>query len=446
MACYEINFDGIVGPTHHYGGLGIGNLASQRHKYQTSNPRAAALQGLAKMKMLADMGLRQAVLPPHDRPDVAALRRVGFSGSDQRVLTDASRDAPELLLASASASAMWAANAATVSPSADTADGLVHLTPANLVSQWHRSIETRTTHAVLRAIFADAAHFAVHDPLPATWRFGDEGAANHTLLCASHGGPGIEVFAYGRDGDATRDTQRFPARQSRDASHAVARLHGLRMRRTLFVQQSAAAIDAGVFHNDVIAVGNEGVLLCHEHAFAGGDADIDAIARLYRDVTGVELCTLVIPDREVSLTDAVDTYLFNSQLVTLPTGKMALICPRDCEARDSTCQCVERLVAADNPIAEAHYVDVRQSMQNGGGPACLRLRVVLTDAELAAAHQPVMFNDALHAKLTAWVNAHYRDELSPADLADAHLLIEMRDALDELSRLLQLGAIYDFQR
>ena len=93
---------------------------------------------------------------------------------------------------------MWVANAATVSPSADTADGRVHFTPANLVSHFHRSIEAPTTTRVLRAIFADKTHFAVHDPLPAAPQLGDEGAANHTRLAGADGAPGVEFFVYGR--------------------------------------------------------------------------------------------------------------------------------------------------------------------------------------------------------------------------------------------------------
>src|SRR5882724_7204352 len=165
MSAVEVNFDGLVGPTHHYGGLGPGNLASARHRGLVSNPRAAALEGLAKMKVLMDLGVRQAVLPPHERPDVAALRRLGFEGSDGDVLAKAFRQAPELLSACASASAMWAANAATVSPAADTTDGRIHFTPANFPTELHRALEPPTTAGILQKIFADPTHFAHHAPL-----------------------------------------------------------------------------------------------------------------------------------------------------------------------------------------------------------------------------------------------------------------------------------------
>src|SRR4249920_4113644 len=172
----EINFDGIPGPSHNYSGLAEGNLASEKHAHRVANPQAAALQGLAKMRALAARGYAQAVLPPHERPAVDALRALGFVGTDAAIIATAARDAPRLLAACSSAAAMWVANAATVSPSADTGDGRVHLTPANLVSYFHRSLEAATTTRVLRAIFADAKHFTVHDPLPAAPQLSDEGA------------------------------------------------------------------------------------------------------------------------------------------------------------------------------------------------------------------------------------------------------------------------------
>ncbi len=182
-----VNFDGIPGPTHNYAGLARGNLAAERNARTVANPRAAALQGLAKARALAARGVMQAVLPPHERPDTHALRALGFSGTDADVVSRAATDAPQLLAACSSAAAMWTANAATVSPSADTLDHRVHFTPANLVSHFHRSLEAPTTTRVLRAIFADPAHFVVHDPLPAAPQTGDEGAANHIRFEAAPG-------------------------------------------------------------------------------------------------------------------------------------------------------------------------------------------------------------------------------------------------------------------
>ena len=443
MPAVELNLDGLVGPTHHYGGLGQGNVASQRHRHEVSNPCAAALEGIAKMRLLVSLGIPQAVLPPQERPLVSALRRVGFAGDDDAVLAAAAGAAPGLLSAAASTSSMWAANAATISPAADTPDGRVHLTPANLVSQFHRSLEPPATARVLARIFADESRFAHHAPLPAALPFADEGAANQMRLCHSHGERGLEVFVYGREGDTGG---RHPARQSLAASEAVARLHGLAADQTLFLRQSDAALEAGVFHNDVIAVANENVLLVHERAFADSAAALNRIREASARACGTGLVVIEVPEQAVSLADAIDTYLFNSQLVTLPAGGMALVCPAECRRHAATSRWLDGLVAAGGPVVAVHPVDVRQSMHNGGGPACLRLRVVLTPADLAAVHPGVMATPERLATLEAWVRRHYRDRLSIADLADPALLAESRRALDELTGILDLPGLYGFQR
>jgi len=444
----EVNFDGLVGPTHHYGGLSWGNIASQLHSGDISNPKHAAMQGLGKMKLLADLGIKQAVLPPHDRPDITTLRRLGFTGSDVQVLNEAHRKKLGLLEACSSASAMWAANAATVSPSIDTEDGRLHITPANLIGQFHRSLEPPTTKTVLSKIFSDDERFVIHAPLPAAMYLGDEGAANHTRLCRTYAELGIEIFVYGRSAsDApARTPKKFPARQSHEASETVARMHQLSSQRTVFIQQNPDAIDAGVFHNDVINVGNQNVLLYHEHAFVDTPSAIKGIRRVYRQYCGDDLITIEVGASQISLEGAVASYLFNSQLVTLPDGTMSLICASESMELEGSRVCIEKILEADNPIQSAHYVDVRQSMKNGGGPACLRLRVLLTDEEMAAMHQPVLLTDMLYHKLHAWIEKHYRDELRPDDLADPKLLHESRTALDELTQILQLGTIYPFQR
>ena len=443
-AAVEANFDGLPGPTHNYGGLATGNLAAERNKSLAANPRRAALQGLAKMKALADRGFLQAVLPPHERPDLAALRALGFAGDDSALLAAAAREAPHLLAACSSAAAMWVANAATVSPSGDTADGRVHFTPANLVAHFHRSLETATTTRILRAIFADETHFAVHDALPAAPQFGDEGAANHTRFIAE-GRSGVELFVYGRSAFAAADAlapRRFVARQTREACESVARLHGLTPERTLFAQQHPEAIDAGVFHNDVIAVGSGAVLFCHERAFVQQDTLLSAL----RERLGAAFLPIVVSEREVSLERAVNTYLFNSQLLSRPEGGLLLVAPAECRDEATVSALLDRLTAGEGPIREVQTFDLRQSMQNGGGPACLRLRIALTPDERAAIGAPIWLDDALYAAVTAWVERHYRDRLMPADLADPALLSESRRALDELSRLLGLPNVYPFQR
>lgn len=441
----EANFDGLVGPTHHYAGLAFGNVASARNAEQPSNPRMAAQQGIAKMRALAELGLAQGVLAPHERPHLPTLRRLGFSGSDTQILQSVRKRAPELLATVSSASAMWVANAATVSPSADCEDGHVHFTPANLCQNLHRVIEAGTTSRILRAVFADSRHFTHHAPLPATPALGDEGAANHTRLCSNYGDAGLELFVYGRGAAGEPMPAKFPARQTRQAAEAIARLHGLHDAHTCFVRQQAEAIDQGVFHNDVIAVGNREVLLHHEHAFA----DTPALrAWVCTHLHGERRPVFVtISDSDVTVADAITSYLFNSQLICAADGTMRLIVAQESREHAGVWRAIEGIIADNrNPIAAVDVFDLRQSMRNGGGPACLRLRVVLTPAEQAAVNPQCWIDAARAEQLSQWVDRHYRDHLTPDDLGDPQLLDESRTALDALSRLLGLGNVYDFQR
>ncbi|HEX4872821.1 MAG TPA: N-succinylarginine dihydrolase [Nevskiaceae bacterium] len=445
-AVVEANFDGLVGPTHNYAGLSPGNVASVRNAEQPSNPREAALQGLAKMRALQALGLAQGLLPPQERPHLRALRQLGFGGaSEAETLRRVLRDAPGLLAATSSASSMWTANAATVSPAADSADGRVHFTPANLCSHLHRALEPELTARLLQATFPDPQQFAHHPPLPATPALGDEGAANHTRLCGSYGEPGLELFVYGRGADGEPAPQRYPARQTRAACEAVARLHGLDPARTLYAQQNPAAIDAGVFHNDVIAVGNRELLLYHQQAFVDATALRESIRRAWPG-SGAPVFVEIRAD-EVSLDEAVRSYLFNSQLVCPPAGGMQLVVARECAEVPAVWARLQALVADPaNPVSGLQVFDLRQSMRNGGGPACLRLRVVLDPAQRAAVHPGSWATPARLDALEAWVRQHYRERLVLADLADPQLLDETRTALDRLTQILALGSVYDFQR
>lgn len=443
MHATEYNFDGLVGPSHHYAGLSAGNLASAANSNRVANPREAALQGLAKMRDLARCGFGQGVLPPQMRPDFALLRAAGFTGTDADLLASAHRNAPALLAAAYSAAAMWTANAATVSPAADTADARVHFTVANLNSKLHRSREHLQTRRLLEMIFADPRHFVVHPALPGTPAFGDEGAANHGRLCATHGAPGIEMFVYGRsEFDATVTAPaRFPARQTREASEAVARLHGLSPHRTVFVQQEPAVIDQGVFHNDVVAVANGPVLFYHAQAFADEKQTMTQL-RHALEAVGTTLMAVRVPASAVSVADAVGSYLFNSQLLSRADGGMTLVVPQECRENMSVARYLQELVTSGGLINELISFDLRQSMRNGGGPACLRLRVVLTESQARAMHGGVLMTDALHDNLAAWVVRHYRDRLTPADLVDPMLAMEISTALDALTVILGLPDVY----
>lgn len=437
----EANADGLIGPTHSYAGLSPGNLASSLNRGEASNPRAAVLQGLEKMKALADLGLPQFVLPPQERPDIPFLRSLGFTGSDAAVLETAWKQAPSFAAAACSASAMWAANAATVTPSADAGDGRVHFTPANLTTNLHRSLEHRQTQRSLNALFPDPDRFAVHDALPSVAHLADEGAANHVRLCADHGEPGVNLMVWGREAFEAWDGA-FPARQTREASEAIMRRHAASG--AVLARQGRAAIAGGTFHNDVVCVGALDTLFFHDLAFEdteGTKAAIRAAAK------GFEPVFVEVTSGDLPLADAISSYLFNSMLIRVPgEDRLTLICPTETRDNPRAHAVAEGLAASNGPIGAVRYVDVRQSMRNGGGPACLRLRVVLTEAELAAANPAMRMTDDLFARLSGWGERWYRDRLTAADLSDPALLTETRAALDDLTGLLDLGGdFYPFQ-
>lgn len=412
----EINFDGIVGPSHNYAGLSLGNLASGRNAGRIARPRAAALQGLAKMRANMECGLAQGFFLPQRRPDESWLRQLG---------TSMAQASPALRANALSASSMWAANAATVSPGPDTADGRCHLTIANLMTMPHRSHEWRETLAQLRIAFADEACFAVHHPVPPP--FGDEGAANHMRLTRSHGEPGIEVFVYGESGG------RFPARQHREASAAVARLHGLDPDRTVFALQSEEAIAAGAFHNDVVAVANERVLFTHEQAFAGREAVYSELREKLPEVEIVE-----VPASAVSLADAVASYLFNAQLVTLPAGDMALVLPGEARDTPAVWEWLQAHISGNGPIRQVFVHDLRESMANGGGPACLRLRVV---ADPATVDPRFIATPERLDRIEDTVRRCWPEQIATEDLTSPALWRDLVEARATLCTALDLGEL-----
>ncbi len=452
----EYNFDAIVGPTHNYAGLSVGNVASMQHKDNVSSPRKAALEGLEKMKLLMDKGYFQAVLPPPARPDVDFLKKCGFTGGgDEDILQSAWQFSPALVSACYSASGMWSANSAIISPSADTKDKKVHLTPANLHSLLHRSLETTQIANFLQKIFADPTFFTHHPPLPSVPCFADEGAANHMRLCATYGSAGVEVFVYGRTGFFSQNnTKNFYPRQTKEAFQITGRRHLLSNHKTILVAQNPEAIDAGVFHNDVISTSDRNVLFYHEKSFVD---TTDTVKQIQQKLHPVPLLPIKVVQKDISLPLAVSSYLFNSQLLKLPNTKgeengggdgdtkCLLLAPMECKENDKVSSFLQSLVSSGSPIKQVCYVPVRQSMKNGGGPACLRLRVVLTEKQAQHFHQGVVLTNSLYKAIKTWIKKHYRDLLKPKDLLDPHLIKESQTALDELSSILQLPNIYPFQ-
>ncbi|MEG3597635.1 MAG: N-succinylarginine dihydrolase, partial [Pseudomonadota bacterium] len=307
----------------------------------------------------------------------------------------------------------------------DTAVGRCHLTPANLGTLLHRGLDWRYTPAQLRIAFGDTRHFAIHDAVPPS--FGDEGAANHMRFCEGHDAPGVEVFVYGRPGG------RFPARQHEQASRAVARLHGLDPARCVFIEQNPVAIESGAFHNDVVAVANETVLFTHEQAFADRKDAYEAIRAVFPQLHVVE-----VPASAVSLEEAIRTYLFTAQLVTLPTGEMALIVPGECQESASVWAWCEHMLASNGPIRKVIPVDVRQSMANGGGPACLRLRVV---ADPATVDARFLLDEAKAQRIESVIAEMWPERIEPQEIGTDRLAVQVIEAREALLSALSLDEL-----
>ena len=434
----EVNFDGLAGPTHNYSGLSYGNMASLASLRQVSSPKQAALQGLKKARALADRGLVQGILPPQMRPDIVALRNMGFTGIDREVVVKAYRENPLLLSLVSSSAFMWTANAATVCPSSDSTDGKVHLTPANLRAKPHRAIEAKSTQKILACVFADKSMFQVHDPVELGDAFDDEGAANHTRFV--FGDKVCHFFVYGREALNNKERKPciFPARQTLEASKTVARINCVKSKLCLFAKQNPDIIDAGVFHNDVISTGNEHVFFYHELSFE----DTETISQLQQMSEG-QLVEIQVPQNEVDLSTAVRTYLFNSQIVTMPQGHMALVAPVHCKKEESVKCFIDKMIRdPSHPINEVIYFDLLQSMKNGGGPACLRLRVPLTKQEIHKVNPDCLLSTAKYHQLVQWVERHYRDRLTLLDLLEEEILEEVQEAFLELSQIMNLGDLY----
>lgn len=455
MTVLEAQVDRLVGPTHHFGGLGVGNLASAAHRGMRSSPRAAAFQGLDKMAAVARRGVPQFVLPPHSRPDLATLERLGFGAetggagmtasgdATPDMLARAAAESPPLLSAVMSCSGMWMANAATVAASWDSPAGRPAVTIANLVSSLHRAGEAAETLADLRKLLPRRT--VVHAPLPGGYPIRDEGAANHMRLVgrpqdhrrssSTARPPGLHLFVYG-DGDP--GPQRLPPRQSREASRAVARLHRLPSENVFFLKQHPDAIDAGAFHNDVVAASHGELMIFHEWAFFDPEPTLSRLAERFRDCWGAEPRLLRVTADELPLDEAVACYLFNSQIVSPPDDRLPpiIICPAEAGQSRRARPLIDRWVR-EGIFSEALFLPLDQSMSGGGGPACLRLRVPVTEAELADFHAPARWTEALDERLRRLIAADYPDRLSPSELADPALAAHARQINSELrSRLL----------
>ncbi len=418
---FEVNFDGLVGPTHNYAGLSHGNLHSENNKSKPSNPHEAALQGLDKMKMMYDLGYKQAIIPPQERP----------------LIND--YDDYQNMAINASASSMWVANSSTVAPSTDSENGKLNLLTANLNFTHHRRIEAPQTFITLNKIFNDTSKFLIHSPIDSDGELDDEGAANHTRFCNSYEEEGLHFFVYGRSLNSSDDSPtKYPARQTLEASQKV--VEKLQIKKAVFAQQSTESIDAGVFHHDVIGVGNKNLYFYHEKALANEN---ETLQNLQDNFDG-DLKFIKVKESEVPLTTAVETYLFNSQLVEYNDGHL-LLAPIRCRRNALVRKYIQSIVGENKNIKKVRYINLEQSLHNGGGPACLRLRVTMNESEYSKMHNGVIFTNELHLKLRTWVNRYYVENLIYEDLLTPSYIKRCRDALSELTNILELGDIYPFQ-
>ena len=436
----EINFDGLIGPTHNYSGLSDGNFASKKNFSLPSNPKQAALQGLRKAEILIDSGLEQGFFLPHERPFIPGLKRLGFTGTDADILKSAYDFSPIVLNNFSSASSMWSANAATISPSFDTKDNKVHITPANLNAMFHRSIEAEFTYQQCKIIFPDKC-FRVHKPAVSISGYGDEGAANHLRISSSHNMKGCEIFIYGESG--FKNSESTPKRQALEVSKSIASNHKLDMENTFFLQQNHQAVEEGSFHNDIVSLSNENVFIAHEKAFQNKD-DLNKMLNILESKID-NFQYIEISNSEIPLRDIINSYLLNSQLITNGDNEMQLILPEEVKGYENCMSWLDKLKQISD-VKLFNFVDIRQSMMNGGGPACLRLKVILNDEELESLNQNFLMNNDRLESIKSLIEREYRDVLYPDDLKDPNLLDESRRVLDELTQIFGTGSIYEFQK
>lgn len=427
----EFNIDGLIGPTHHFGGLGIGNIASESNQSRVSYPRRAALEGLSKMRLLYEMGIPQFFLPPPRRPHSDWFKKVGFDFNTPEDRVCCFEFFPAVFSSAFSSSFMWMANAASVSVGVDCLDGMNRFIVANLAASLHREQECNERYEQLSDMFSHTRSTEVVRGLPAVTPLRDEGAANVMRLWNTQNDQGIYVFVYG---EAERDTigandsaspsprsSIHPSRQSRLASRLVS--HSLRIRdsKSLFVQQHPKAIDAGVFHNDVIATSHENFLLVHSLAFQNQSFELERIRASFHQQCGTSLRVLEIEESELTLEEAVRTYLFNSQIVTRPNGDWLMLCPVECQHSESVQKVLRRIQKVESRIRDIEFVSLRESMANGGGPACLRLRAYLTEREITELPPRFRIDDQSLAFLERFISTEYPESVRLGDFLDSEL-------------------------
>ena len=424
----EVNIDGMIGPSHHFGGLGVENKASELNRSQASSPRSAALQGLAKMELLASYGIPQFYLPPPVRPAWKWLESLGYCGDKACVLRDCYQEQPTLLSAAYSSAFMWTANAASVSCGSDTRSKRAKIKLANLNANLHRSIEESERLPQLERMFEAVEHVDVLRGLSSSRPLSDEGAANVMRFFSRVGAGGVYAFVYGNEAAESRESEdnskkadgkrRRQPRQTRMASAMVARSLDLEPGDCFLIQQTSDAIDAGVFHNDVIATSHENLLFYHELAFHNSEEAVAGIKKRFLEKTGEKLEACLVESSDLRLDDAVDTYLFNSQICTDIDGGWRMFVPENCNQSESVQRTLERLQAQYPRLVSIDYCPLAESMRNGGGPACLRLRISLTPSQIDQIPASMRISLSTLSQLRKLVETEYPEKVEPSDFVN----------------------------
>ncbi|AMV32107.1 N-succinylarginine dihydrolase [Pirellula sp. SH-Sr6A] len=443
----EFNIDGLIGPTHHFGGLGVGNVASESNRNKIAHPRSAALEGLSKIRKLYELGVPQFYLPPPGRPNWDWMMALGFQSQDAKDWSRCAKQFPSLFSSSLSSSFMWMANAATCSSRVDTTDGIGRLVIANLAASLHRGQESPERHHQLRHLFQRLDTIEVIEALPSLVPLRDEGAANAMRCWNPSNHQGIYVFVFGEtyqgitrsiaSGETRVQRGVYPSRQTSLASQLIARSLRIPDSRSVFVQQHPQAIDAGVFHNDVIATSHEDFLLLHERAYLDQSTELDRISETFRKECGGELSIFVITEDELPLSEAVATYLFNSQIVTRSDGSWCMFCPIECMTSPAVTQVLQRIQSQEPRLGEIEFVSLRESMANGGGPACLRLRVYASDEEIEQIPLGARIQDESLFYLERLIASEYPDSVQLDDFLDLQLVNHCRRVSEAISQYWQ---------
>lgn len=375
----QVFIDCMPGPTSHFGGHSIGNIASMTSKNMPSNPKKAAIEWLDKVSLVQSLGAKQIVLPPHRRPLI--------------------HHANHPRLENLSSGFIWMANAGHFIPATDTTLHAHQFIPANMKSGHHRKNEHRFHAYWIKQILKNINHH-IHSPLRAC----DEGAANAIRLWKNN--QSIFILVHGHPKTA------FPSRQSKDSFNELQSL--VKLKNLIILQQKSKAIDHGVFHNDVISFGFKNVLFCHEHSFEDQKNQLYQLNQLFLNTTKSKLHIIQINEQDLPLTECIDTYLFNSQVILI-NNKITLLSPKAAKRNEKSFKIIQEWIANDY-IHDVKFIDINSSLMNGGGPACLRLCIYLLDSEIHAIPRQFWLTSKKINELKQIIETKYPSSLDLSDI------------------------------